>query len=58
MSFFGDLSFKGTILPLLITYLLLFGLAGLNCKLKPSNSNTTPQQIKTQQTEQTKSGFI
>ena len=46
--FFGDLSFKGTILPLLIAYLLLFGLAGLNCKLKSFNSNTPPQQIQTQ----------
>lgn len=56
--FFGDLSFRGTVLPLLIAYLLLFGLIGLNNKLNSSNSNNPPQQIQTQQTEQTQSGFI
>jgi hypothetical protein len=56
--FFGDLSFKGTILPLLITYLLLFVLICLNNKLQSPNSNNPPQQIQTPQTEQTKSGFI
>lgn len=56
--FFGDLSFKGTILPLLITYLLLFVLICLNNKLQSSSSINPPQQIQSQQTEQTKSDFI
>nr|DAF35287.1 MAG TPA: HCMV UL42 [Bacteriophage sp.] len=56
--YIGDSSLKWTIIPFLLSILLIAGLTYLNCKLQSSNSNTPPQQIQSKQTEQTKSGFI
>lgn len=56
--FIWNISFKGGYLPFILSILLIMALTYLNCKLNSSNSDNPPQQIQSQQTEQTKSGFI
>lgn len=56
--YFGYSSFKWTILPFILTILLIAILTYLNGKYFQYYKAVPCQQIQSQQTEQTKSGFI
>ena len=56
--FIWDISFKGGYLPFILSILLIAGLTYLNNKYYPSHKAVPCQQIQSQQSEQTISGFI
>lgn len=56
--FIWNISFKGGYLPFILSILLIAGLTYLNGKYFQSHKAVPCQQIQSQQTEQTKFGFI